>query len=110
MNKEHIRAELSQLPDVRAPLPMAYGDPAFKRCLTEAIETPQLVEQFDRLYGANLRLNGTPLARAIDLATGRHDADMHAFIAFVHDVVYLRLPSEALHALRISGAQEGREG
>ena len=37
-----------------------------------------------------------------DAATGKQQDDMRAFVAFVHDAIYLRLPSEAIHALRIA--------
>lgn len=71
----------------RLPLPQAYGDPAFHACLAEAIETPELVANFDRLYKATL-------------STKHTDADMGAFVRFVHDGIYLRLPDEAIHSLR----------
>lgn len=32
---------------MRFGLPMAYADPAFRACLDEAIETTELVENFD---------------------------------------------------------------
>lgn len=85
----------------RLPLPLAYADPAFKRCLDEAISTPELVQQFDRLYGATLMTRTTPLERAIDRATGKADDDMRAFVKFVHDCFYMRLPDEAIVGLRV---------
>ena len=94
--------QLRALPDVRAGLPMAYGDPAFAACLREAIETPELVAQFDRLYGANLVTRQAPLASMIDKATGKQADDMRGFVEFVHNAIYLRLPSEAIHALRLA--------
>lgn len=71
----------------RLPLPAAYIDPAFRACLHDAIETPELVSNFDRLYGANLSRKAT-------------QGDMAAFTKFVHDGIYLRLPDEAIEALR----------
>lgn len=71
----------------RLPLPQAYADPAFHACLAEAINTPELAENFDRLYHATL-------------TTKPNDKDMGAFVRFVHDGIYLRLPDEAIHSLR----------
>lgn len=118
MNKaDKARAveQLRALPDLRAALPMAYGDPAFQACLRASFEAPELVAQFDRLYGANLVTRQEPLAAMIDKATGKQEDDMRAFAAFVHDSVYLRLPSEAIHALRLANmpgepSQSIREG
>ena len=38
----------------RLPLPMAYADPAFDACIAVALDTPELITEFDRLYGADL--------------------------------------------------------
>jgi hypothetical protein len=78
--------------DIRLPMPAAYGDPAFGVCLHEAIATDELVTQFDRLYGATLRSKAT-------------QEDMGKFVAFVHDSIYLRLPADAIHALRATAMQ-----
>ena len=75
----------------RLPLPAAYADIAFHLCLKEAIETKKLVENFDRLYGAAL-CTGKP-----------EDGDTKAFIRFVHDGIYMRLPDDAIHSLRECG-------
>jgi hypothetical protein len=84
---------------MRLPIPAAYFDPAFMACVNGAIDTRELVEQFDRLYGASL-------------ARGKAaDGDMRAFLKFVHDSVYLRLPDEAIHSLRASAdTQEATHG
>lgn len=71
----------------RLPLPLAYIDPAFLRCLDGAIETTEFVEQYDRLYGTSL-------------VRKPNAADMRAFVEHVHDVVYMRLPDEAIAGLR----------
>ena len=76
----------------RLPLPAAYIDPAFQACLHEAIETPELVQNFDRLYGASLSSKPT-------------EASMADFTKFVHDGIYLRLPDEAIEALRSTHPQ-----
>jgi hypothetical protein len=78
---------MEDLPN-RFPLPMAYGDPAFASCVTEAMDTMELMENFDRLRGTTLT-SGKPT-----------EADMRAFVEFVHDTIYMRLPDDALHAIR----------
>lgn len=75
-------------------------DPAFRACVKAAAANIELVAQFDRLRKTNLSLSGKPLDLAIDQASGRLDADISAFIEFVHDTVYERLDAEALAALR----------
>ncbi|ARL04270.1 hypothetical protein [Burkholderia pseudomallei] len=104
MNKQEVMAELEALPDVRLPVPAAYADPAFARCLVEAAGTPELVAEFDRLFGCELAsmAEGSPLDLAIDSATGRFEGDMRKFAEFVHDAVYSRLPSAAIHAIRLT--------
>jgi len=87
---------------IRLPLPAAYVDAAFLACLQHAIETRELVEQFDRLYGASLVSRASPFDQAVDLATGKTEADMRALVEFVHDCIYLRLPDEAIESLRIT--------
>ena len=84
----------------RLPLPAAYADPAFIRCAHEAIETPELVSNFNRLYGATLGARVSPIEAMVDKATGKADADMQAFVEFVHNGIYLRLPDEAIESLR----------
>ena len=39
--------------------------------------------------------------RMVDQATGKHEDEMRAFVRFVHDGVYLRLPDRAIHSLRV---------
>lgn len=92
----------------RLALPLALTDPAFVRCAHEAIEMPELVANFNRLYGASLGA-GSPLERAIDAATGKGEDDMRAFINFVHDGIYLRLPDEAIEAFRAAASMAPQE-
>lgn len=89
-------------PTVRLSLPAAYIDPAFVACLHEAIGTRELVQNFDRLYGATLMSRATPIERAVDRATGKAEDDMRGFIEFVHRYIYLTLTDEAIEALRVS--------
>jgi hypothetical protein len=103
MNRETLAAELRSLPDLRASFPMACADPAFVRCLEESIMTPELVRSFDRLYGATLATRASRIEQMVDEATGKREDDMRRFAEFVHDCIYLRLPNEAIHALRLGG-------
>ena len=71
------------------------GTVTFKQCLAECAATPELVAEFDRLTGHNLSRRGSKLDIQIDDATGRTDAGLKAFIEFVHEFVWERLPEEA---------------
>lgn len=72
----------------RLPLPMAYADPAFDACVAVALDTPELIAEFDRLYGADLT-GGKP-----------EEGDMRVFVNFVHRSLYLALPDESIHSMR----------
>ncbi len=85
---------------MRLPLPLAYTDPAFMKCLDEASDTPELIEQFDRLYKCSLSGPRSAIERMVDKACGKDEDDMMKFVEFVHDCIYLRLPDEAIHSLR----------
>jgi hypothetical protein len=67
---------------------------AFARCLALCLTDPDLIEQYDRLRGTNLGLNGSPLDLMVDATTGRSEADVAGFLAFVKDCVWDRLPPE----------------
>lgn len=75
-------------------------DPAFVRCLFAAAGNVELVTAFDRLNGSNLSFRGSALEREIDLATGRMDSDIAAFVEFVRETIYERLEPQALADLR----------
>jgi hypothetical protein len=65
---------------------------SYMQCLEAAIETPELIREFDRLNGTNLLQRGSGLELAIDKATGRLDHDMKLFCEFVWDDIFLRTP------------------
>lgn len=95
--------DLAQLgPAPRLPIPICYDDPAFMKCLDGAIETPELMQQFDRLFGATIVSRKSAIETIVDKATGKHDDDCRAFVAFVHDAIYTRLPDAAIHAFRLA--------
>ena len=82
-----------------------YFDPAFIACLRESIAVPELVANFNRLYGATLGARSTPIEQMVDTATGKAKDDMRAFVEFVHFSIYTRLPAEVLSDLRASACQ-----
>lgn len=63
----------------------------FDQVLQHCAGNKELVTQFDRLTGSNLSLKGAPLDVAIDKASGRTDAELAAFVAFVFNFVWLPL-------------------
>ncbi len=79
-------------------MPLSFASPAaalgFEHILREAIAHREFVANFDRLTGSNLLLTGAPMQVAVDLASGRTDADMRRFAAFVKDVIWDRLPPQ----------------
>lgn len=89
----------------RFALPAAYTDPAFIACLDEAISTPELVANFDRLYGADLRRRMPPIVRMVDEATGKLADDMREFVHFVHSSLYLTLSDDAILSLRVQACE-----
>ena len=63
----------------------------FETCLRESLANPDLVAQFDRLYGTNLSLKGTALDLQIDISSGKLEKDLADFIEFVYDCVATRV-------------------
>jgi hypothetical protein len=86
----------------RAAMPLCYADPAFIRCLMEGINTTELVENFDRLYGASILSRKSAIEKMVDEATGKQESDFRAFAEFVHSAIYMRLPDEAIQSLRVA--------
>jgi hypothetical protein len=66
----------------------------FADCVLGALANDELVANFDRLTGRNLGRRGSPLELAIDEASGRLADDFEAFVGFVLDMVWERLPAE----------------
>lgn len=75
----------------------------FAACLLHCLDTPELVRGFNRLAGRRLGYSARrdTLARMIDQATGHEQTvmesearDLAAFIAFVDDCIWSRLPVE----------------
>lgn len=98
-----IKDLLKTTPAQRLPLPLAYADPAFMKCIEEASSTPELIQAFDNLTGCKIGAlaQRTPIERMVDEVTGFRDDQMRQFVEFVHGSIYLRLPDEAIHAFRI---------
>lgn len=74
---------------IRRPLPGAYLDAAFVRCLHEGIRNTQLTSQFERLTG--LRLASEP--------------GMRKFVEFIHGDCYMRIPDETIQAFRLTAKE-----
>lgn len=68
------------------------ADPEFRACLRAAASNAEIVAQFDRLNGTDLARRGTQIQLAVDDATGRTQAALAAFVLFVHECVWTRLP------------------
>ena len=102
--KNEIRKSLAETAAPRLPLPLAYSDPAFAKCMDEACRTPELVQAFDRLTGCKIGslAKRAPIERMVDEVTGFRDDQMRQFVEFVHDSIYLRLPDEAINAFRLA--------
>lgn len=66
----------------------------FRDTLDMCAANPEFVAQFDRLTGHNLSEIGkrAPLDAMIDEATGRDRMALLAFVIFVDEVVWSRLP------------------
>lgn len=73
--------------------------PAYWQCVSAALDSRELVEQFDRLHGTNLLGKGTPIERMIDQTTGKLVRDVFRFLEFVYEAIYSRLPPEAFEVL-----------
>lgn len=99
---------LAATPAPRMPLPLAYIDPAFMKCMDEACRTPEMIEAFDRLTGYKIGslAQRAPIERLVDDVTGFRNDQMRQFVEFVHDSIYLRLPDEAIHAFRLASEIE----
>lgn len=85
---------------------------SFLACLEAAIDTPDLIVQFDRLYGANLMRKGLPLELAIDDACNRTSYDCRRFLNFVWEFVFTRvakteLPPEKAAEVRAFAKEHG---
>jgi hypothetical protein len=62
---------------------------SFLQRIEASAANSELVREFDRLRGTNLR--GSPVDLAVDKATGRLASDLQSFIEFVLDCVFLRV-------------------
>ncbi len=69
-----------------------FNDLWFVACVHHGINRYELIEQFDRLMGTNLRCAGNELEFLIDKASGRFDHDFELFLDFVRDRVYAIIP------------------
>ena len=63
----------------------------FEECVRATLANLEFVREYDRLRGTNLSCRGTGLDLMIDEASGRMEADVREFMAFVHAHVWLPL-------------------
>jgi hypothetical protein len=83
------------------PLPLAYSDPAFRKCVEAVLET-ELFKEFDRLFGYELARIGkaSPMEQMIDEATEYQEEILRHFVEFVHDI-YMRIPDDVIRDMRL---------
>ncbi|WP_207205554.1 hypothetical protein [Serratia sp. 1D1416] len=72
------------------------ADPRFGQCIEESLKTPELVENFERLYDVRRpRMPASPMEAIVDKVTGYADSEWRkfftAFITFVYDAIYIRV-------------------
>ncbi|AGG89155.1 hypothetical protein [Rhodanobacter denitrificans] len=65
-----------------------------------ALAHPTLRAEYDRLAGTALATRRSPLERAIDVASGRDDAELQGFLTFAKDVLWDRAPDATREAIR----------
>lgn len=63
----------------------------FAEIVFKCAENRVLVAEFDRLTGSNLSMTGSGLDRMIDGACNRYANEVPAFVAFVHEFIWLPL-------------------
>jgi len=77
---------------------------AMTAVLRTALARPDLVAEFDRLAGTDVAARAAPLNRAIDVASGRAEADLQRFLAFAKDALWDRLDNATRDAIRVQVA------
>lgn len=74
---------------------------AMASVLRTALACPELVAEFDRLTGTDVAARAAPWNRAIDVASGRAEADLQRLLAFAKDAIWDRLDTATLDAIRV---------
>jgi len=66
----------------------------FQDCVHECLKEPELVSNYDRLYGGHVQslLKSTGINQEVDLASGFYESEMLKFVDFVNEYVWTRLP------------------
>lgn len=62
---------------------------SFEDCVKMVWETPELIEQYNRLTGSKIQAKRSPLEMMIDDASGYEKAEMFKFFDFVYKYVWL---------------------
>lgn len=61
---------------------------SLEQAITEAINTSELIQQYERLTGARLR-GGAPIEQMIDKSTGYDKEQWNRFFDFVRDYIWM---------------------
>lgn len=60
-------------------------------CIREALNTPEFIEQYNRLNGSRIGKPRAPIEQMIDKITGYEKDQMYKFFNFVRDYVWIPL-------------------
>lgn len=63
----------------------------FAEVVQESAEHRGLLQAYDRINGTNLSMRGKPIDLLIDESTGRMQAEVPGFVAFVYRAIWLPL-------------------
>lgn len=65
---------------------------SFYDCVMACLEEPELIANFERLYGVKIVERRSPIEQMVDKACGREPGTegMAAFVEFVHECVWTR--------------------
>lgn len=89
-----VQAELATSQDIPDAVKLAFARSEYWKCVNAALESYDLVEQFDRLHKTDLLGKASSIEREIDRVTGKQESDVLQFLIFVHECVYSRIPPE----------------
>ncbi len=66
---------------------------AMAHVITETLNTPEFLEQYDRLRGTSFSKSAHPMAHMVDVATGKFERDALRLFEDIIDLVWDRLPA-----------------
>jgi len=65
---------------------------SFLVCARAVVMNKEFLAEVDRLAGTNLQMRGTPIELAVDISTGRANAELETLLRAVWDLVFIRIP------------------